>query len=248
MRSVRKILRRLAAVLGFQVGAGRLSRRRYHRLSPTDKADLALKRYLQRWKSKWEIGREYERYVGYLYEMNGWTVQFCGATEGLNDRGRDLIAFRNGVTHLVQCKLWSRRVEIPEDVVYRFLGSVTQYAVSRDVLAPGADILQTLDRERITGVLVTTTQLSAAARRACAVLGVRYRVNKALEEYPRIKCNIDASGARIFHLPNDRFYDHVRIEPQKGEFYAWTAHEAAKQGFRRARRPPPGRVLHLRDA
>ena len=63
---------------------------------------------------------------------------------------------------------------------------------------------------------------------------------EALKDYPRIKCNVNADATRIYHLPCDPYYDRIRIEPEKGEFYAKTAAEAEAGGFRRARRRPNG--------
>ena len=42
-----------------------------------------------------EVGRLYERYVGYLYEQEGWSVTYKGIVDGLNDLGRDLICIKN---------------------------------------------------------------------------------------------------------------------------------------------------------
>lgn len=238
MWTTRSILRHIAAALNGGAASQRLSSRRYSRLSAAEKSQLAHDRDLRRRKNAWEAGREYERYVGHLYEKDGWTVRFCGAVDGVNDRGRDLVALRDGVTHIIQCKRWSVK-EIDEDVVFRFLGSITQYAVSQCVFVRGNDILETLDREHIKGVLVTTAPLSRSARAACEALGIGYR-QKPLEEYPRIKCNVNADGTRIYHLPRDPYYDRIQIEPAKGELYAWTAAEAEAEGFRRARRPGMG--------
>ncbi len=44
----------------------------YKQLNDLQKNQLALDRYLARHKSNWEIGRMYERYLGYLYERDGW--------------------------------------------------------------------------------------------------------------------------------------------------------------------------------
>ena len=57
-------------------------------------------------------------------------------------------------------------------------------------------------------------------------------------EYPVIKCNLghDEFGnkEKIYHLPFDQQYDRIKIEPEKGEFYAMTVEEAENNGFRKA--------------
>lgn len=187
-------------------------------------------------KTRWEIGRDYERYIGHLYEERGWRVAFDGATKGFHDMGRDLVARKGDTLHLVQCKRWARGKEIGETEVYKLFASMTQYTVSRGLLAPGRDILETLDRHRIKAVLVTTATLSAQARAACEALGVEYREEIPLARYPMIKCNVGADGSRIYHRPRDEFYDRICIEPEKGERYVWSARDAEAAGFRRAHR------------
>lgn len=55
-----------------------LSHEEYLSLSSTEKNQLALDRYLQQRKSKWQIGRDYEMYIGYLFEREGYSVQYSG--------------------------------------------------------------------------------------------------------------------------------------------------------------------------
>ena len=73
-----------------------LSQAEWSGLSKTEKFQIALDRYKARRKSKWEIGREFERFVGYEYEQAGWDVTFFGAVKGLEDMGRDLILKKGG--------------------------------------------------------------------------------------------------------------------------------------------------------
>ena len=69
-----------------------LSDDEYNELSETEKNQLALERYWKRKKSKWEIGRDFERYYGYLLEQRGYKVIYFGIDKGFEDMGRDLIA------------------------------------------------------------------------------------------------------------------------------------------------------------
>ena len=68
-------------------------------------------------------------------------------------------------------------------------------------------------------------------------LGVRVIENYTMQEFPRIKCNVnrDEYGylSKIYHLPFDQQYDRTKIN-KKGEFYAMTVQEAVEAGFRRA--------------
>jgi hypothetical protein len=93
---------------------GWLTDAEYRRLSDTEKNELALGRWKNSRKTRWEIGRDYERFIGYNYETLGYDVEFTGAIEGLQDIGRDLIARRGTELRVIQCKYWSQDKTIHE--------------------------------------------------------------------------------------------------------------------------------------
>lgn len=68
-----------------------LSSAEWKNLPISERFQIALNRYWNRHKTNWEIGRDYERFIGYEYEMDGWDVTFEGAIKGFEDMGRDLI-------------------------------------------------------------------------------------------------------------------------------------------------------------
>ena len=86
----------------------------YDSLSTAERNQRALERYMQGRKSSYQLGRDYERYVGYLYESEGYTVTYFGIENGKEDLGRDLICRKNGHTLVVQCKYWSKHKLIHE--------------------------------------------------------------------------------------------------------------------------------------
>ena len=73
----------------------------FKKLPTNKKNQLALDRYLNKTHSKLEIGRFYERYIGHLYEKDGWIVKFFGIIEGFDDLGRDLICKKGNEIHIV---------------------------------------------------------------------------------------------------------------------------------------------------
>lgn len=83
---------------------GYLSREEYDRLPTTEKFQRALDKYWARDKNQWHIGRVYERFVGYLYELDGWQVTYQGILRGYEDFGRDLVCVKGSDVHIVQCK------------------------------------------------------------------------------------------------------------------------------------------------
>lgn len=200
-----------------------LSHEEYTNLSDVERDQLAFDRwYKRRSKSNWEVGREYERYIGYLYEMKGYRVIYYGAMNGFADLGRDLIAKRGNDVVIVQCKRWAREKVIHEKHVFQLYGSSIDYSIRHP-------------EDNVVGMLFSTCPLSDMAKEYAAQLGISYDTTIAYDsDYPKIKCNISRTGRKIYHLPFDQQYDRVQIDMQKGEFYASTVQEAADAGFRHA--------------
>lgn len=199
----------------------------WNQLSEAERDQLALDRYWEyRQKNAWAAGIQYERFVGYTYEKNGYTVDYQGATKGVEDLGIDLVCRRGDITHLVQCKRLSPTKALPvrENTVAQIYGAALVWAHMH-----GADF------SKVMPVIVTTYILSTEARQFADVLRVKCREEMALERYPCVKCNISGgSREKIYHLPFDQQYDVTRVEPEKGEIYAMTVADAEKRGFRRA--------------
>jgi hypothetical protein len=200
---------------------GWLSQEEFAALSPAQRNQRALDRYLKARKSPWQLGRDYERYIGFLREQAGFQVTYHGIFKGLDDLGRDLLAERDGVIEVIQCKRWAQGKTIHEKHVFQLLGTVL------------AARLEHPDKT-VRGTFTTTTSLSERAREFARMLDIRVEEQQPLADYPRIKCNISRSGERIYHLPFDQQYDTTVIEPDRGERYATTVVEAEDLGFRRA--------------
>ena len=206
---------------------GYLSTEEYNRLSSIDRNQLALDRYLEsRHKSNWQIGRDYELYVGYCFAQEGYVVEYHGIEKGLEDLGRDLIATKKGVTYVVQCKYWSSVKQIHENHISQLFGTTVCYCYEHGLPMDG-----------VIPVLVTNICISDAARNFSNYLNVRIVENFSLGDFPRIKCNINYNScgeiSRIYHLPFDQQYDSCKID-RPGEFMAMTVAEAEAAGFRRA--------------
>lgn len=201
-----------------------LSVEEWKSLSATEKNQLALDRYVEsRKKSKWQVGRDYELYIGHLYQKKGYKIDYFGSYMGMEDLGRDLIATKNNKTLIIQCKYWSKEKQIHEKHIMQLYGSLIAYRVENNV-------------SNAKGLLITNIELSDTAKKFAEILKIEYVENKPLGNFPRIKCNIghDEFGeTHIYHLPMDFQYDKTKIE-KPGEMMATTVAEAEAAGFRRA--------------
>ncbi len=203
----------------------------YENLSPTEKFQMALDRYWKSKKSPWEVGRLYERYVGYCFEQEGFLVTYHGILEGREDMGRDLICKRPGLTLIVQCKCWKRVKIIHEKHVNQLFGTTAKYLLE---LQEAGGTLDLFKDHKVVAHFVTSATLSERATKFAKALKMEVRAGLPLVPFPCIKCNIGQDGEKIYHLPFDQQYDRTIISPERGEFYAKTIIEAEGKGFRRA--------------
>ena len=193
---------------------------------PVDKKNqLALDRYLSKTHSKLEIGRFYERYIGYLYEMQGWTVKFFGIIEGFDDLGRDLICSKGNEIHIVQTKNWSKFKTIREKYMYQHFATTMHYQLTEKINK----------KTKVKPYFFATIDYSDMAKKVAKALKIEIKTEKLKKDYPMIKCNINpGTKEKIYHLPFDQQYDKIIIGNTSGEFYAKSVNEAVKKGFRRA--------------
>lgn len=204
-----------------------LSKEEWSALSPAEKDQLALDRYVQsKNKSNWQIGRDYELSVAYEYAQKGYNVDTFGNYMKFEDLGRDIIAIDSSNTLIIQCKYWSKSKTIHEKHIFQLYGTVVSYQIENP----------SLFNQSIRGVFVTNTILSPMARQVADLLDISVVEHHEMTEFPRIKCNIghdELGETRIYHLPMDSQYDTTQIK-NPGEFYAFTVQEAIDAGFRRA--------------
>ena len=211
-------------------------------ISAAEKAQKALDEFKVRKLSKLEVGRLYERYIGYLYEKEGWVVTFKGIVDGFDDLGRDLICVKNDVHHIVQAKCWSKHKIIHERHVYQLHASTLHYRMSlrkslREEFGQSRtrELMRPINKN-LKAVICTTTDLSDTAVEVVEYLGnaMEHKLEPLDKTYPMIKCNINRnSGSRLYHLPFDPAYDTIIIGNVEGEKYVKTVAEAENLGFKR---------------
>jgi len=213
--------------------------RKYEGLTLSEKLQKKLDWYWEKPnKSNWQIGRDYERYIGYLYEQNGWNVYFHGK-KGFEDLGRDLICKKGNAVEIVQCKYWAKEKIVHEKHVYYLFGTTVEYVLEN--FGGQEDFQLALfpklsEKRNVTPKLTITMEVSPKAAQVSKVLGVE--IEKILfQRYPSVKCNLSRrTGEKIFHLPFDQQYDTTLVEEERLECYVETVAEAEALGFRHAYR------------
>lgn len=163
-----------------------------------------------------QIGLLYERYIGYLYETAGYRVEYSGIKKGLEDLGRDLLAFNGSELLVIQCKRWTRSALIHEKHIYQLYGTTAH--------------LQKTLKNKARPVLVSSGELSNEAKCAAKDLGVEVRLESFRKNYPMVKCNINHHGM-LYHLPFGKWYDSVQIDLRVGDSYAYSVEDAVDRGF-----------------
>lgn len=212
----------------------------YKKLPSVVKNQKALDRYLSnRNKSKWAIGRDYEMYVGYLFEQKGYSVKYKGIIDGFEDLGRDIIATKNGEVCIVQCKYWAQYKEIHEKHIFQLFGTTMEYWIKTFNTGKKpktfVEFAKFLNEDKLRSIFFTSTTISSKAKEMANALSIEVIESSPIGVFPRIKCNISGrDGEKIYHLPFDQQYDRTVIENHKGEFCAFTVKEAEDTGFRRA--------------
>jgi len=215
---------------------------KYEGLTPTEKLQKKLDWYWQKPnKSNWQIGRDYERYIGYLYWGKGWDVEYHGR-KGYEDLGRDLICKKDTTIEIVQCKYWARGKIIHEKHIYYLFGTSVEYFLEdfgdkQDFqLAVFPSLIQ---KKNVIPKLITTIEVSPKAHQVAKLLRVgieKIPFPSGRYPYPSVKCNVSRrDGTKIYHLPFDQQYDTTKIEEERTECYVETVAKAEALGFRHAK-------------
>ena len=173
-----------------------------------------------------EIGRRYERYIGYLCEIDGYKVDYNGIKKGVKDGGVDLICSKRKELVIIQCKCRDDQGQIHENTILQLIANLMKYK-------------RKYPNKNVSAVLYTShdnldDEAKATLADEVAHGALIHHIIKAYDNnYPKVKCNISDNGEKIYHIPDhSRAYDRIQIEINKGEFFAKTIKEAESAGFR----------------
>ncbi len=170
-----------------------------------------------------DYGRQYERYVGYLFESRGFTVSYRGISEEKEDGGIDLVAKAPRKIRLIQCKRWRNAVNV--DVISRLQGAVERF-IYEERKGKTAEM-----RTSIRGVIACSGGIAKEAEDMSRHFGIYVMSNLQYQYYPAIKAQRITDDAGRFLLPFSTGYDRMKLNLKRGDRLFYTVREAFSDAF-----------------
>ena len=170
-----------------------------------------------------DYGAQYERYVGYLFESQGYQVTYHGLRSGREDGGVDLIAKAPRKIWLIQCKRW--RIAVSKDVIARLHGATERFLWEERQGKPKKM------RTSINGVLATSGSITSDAKELAKHWNILLMENLRYQPDPAIKAKRICSRGGYFLLPFDKKYDHITMQLRRGDCFFLSIREALANGF-----------------
>jgi len=170
-------------------------------------------------EQKEEVGRRFERQVGYTYEQAGFDVVYNGIYRGVRDKGIDLIVKENNKHIIIQCKNYAQHHQIHENTITQLLGTISTYVLEH----PDVEVHKML--------ITSNDNLDDRARVVLSMHNIVHIVKPYSLDYPLIKCKKESM---IYHLPCNANYDRIKMSIKKGDIYLESEKEAVGKGFRPA--------------
>ena len=172
----------------------------------------------------WELGIEYERYIGYLWESQGYKVIYNGATKGSADGGIDLIFISEFTTYVIQCKRWKKGSYINTEEIKKFHQNVKKFKKSNREL---------IGDNNLSAIFYSTVKFTSDAKKVAK----RYKIDCQVKEfnivyeYPSVKCGKTYDGRKFYCLPFDEEFDKIQLHCDRGDCYKFTIDDAEKSGY-----------------
>lgn len=121
-----------------------------------------------------KIGRRYEYFVAWLLRGQGWHVE-QRTNLGVDDEGIDIIAYKDNRTAYIQCKGWSVRKPIHENIIDHLYGS-TVYQV-------GSSNIDGVEMMLFTSSILTPHALNHAEKLGVIVVHESYPLWRRKKQY-----------------------------------------------------------------
>ena len=183
---------------------------------------------------KWKYGRDYERFIGYLFERKGYYVVYNGALEGKADGGIDLIACKDGLIHLIQCKRWRNLIGAEE--IEKFANAVDRFERRRSMYE--SKLPNGYSKCKVMPMFYATNGYAEEAFDVAEWSGICLKMQpfSSIREYPSVKCVLQ-NGEKVYYLPFDRDFDKGHVGVYRGGCYKFTVFDAQRAGYRYVNNP-----------
>lgn len=109
------------------------------------------------------IGDIYEEYIGHLLENDGYSLEYNGIEKRRKDEGIDLIATKDNITLLIQCKCWKKTTVISKSSINSIKGKSKYNCIARLYIQAKLYALRH-NIKQYTAVLYYTCQVSDNAK------------------------------------------------------------------------------------
>jgi|GEM_PF-6739660 len=161
----------------------------------------------------------YVLYTGYLFERKGFTVDYCGITNGILDDGMDLICRKGSRVILVRC----RERGMNKAYMYYLAARALHFKMDNPALEVSA--LCVMSEQR----------LSAEAELIAQQFHIAVKNEMPFKNFPYVKCKViknENDGERkVYYTPNHRDYITARVIPENGDMFCRTVNDAESKGF-----------------
>lgn len=155
------------------------------------------------------INKRYRIYIGYLYERMGWSVDYTSGKNLISRKDNRLIVTLSEAIYTVDLNaMYSLLGEAMECGKDNAFGSVSAMCVTSSVL--------------VSRVMTLANKFNVAVRE-----------HFYFHNFPCVRCKANFEGQRVYYVPDDDEYLSVRIVPEDGDKYCWTADEAEVLRFYR---------------
>ena len=199
-------------------------------------------------RDNWKFGRDYERYIGYLFEKKGYLVHYNGAVMGTSDSGVDLVCIKDNEVLAVQCKRWKNNVSITD--IIKFSKSMENFKdmfhTVRKYIRRDNTIMDLLssDFDEFIPVFYCTSGYTKDAINFANRNGIICYIEnfQSVTEYPPVKCFVQNED-KVYCLPFDYPFDKTTIDFFNGGCYKFTVQEAENDGYRYFKNPNQERVI-----
>lgn len=155
------------------------------------------------------LNKRYRIYIGYLYERMGWDVDYSG--------GKNLISRKENRVIVTLSETVST---VDLSSMYTLLGLSMEY--KRD--NPSSTV---------SAMCITSSAVISRVMLLAQKFNIAVREHFYFRNFPCVRCKADVMNQRVYYVPDDDEYLSVKMIPEEGDRYCWSADEAESLRFYR---------------